>query len=311
MPRLFRKTSGRPSRTLAAAVAPEGAEELDGWAAACRRWAPVVILARFAAKLPGQLFAIIGTPRASGQQLAAGAPVGVAQAVSRAGAAAGSATTTQLNAGPPLHACAAAAAAAACLGRPAACRQQQRRLRVACLAAKRQMESPFAHGAQLGKPKLPLTWENVEAVLEELRPYLQNDGGDCQILEIEGPIVHLEMQGSCSSCSSSAITLKNGIETTLLDRIPEIFEVVAEMPGSETPTEEGVEKILSSIRPFLSVSGGTIELVELLTPNDDLPSITLGMTGPPQRNTSVKTEVIRRIRSMYAQALIEIVGDEE
>mmetsp|Transcript_90829 Transcript_90829/g.293906 ORF Transcript_90829/g.293906 Transcript_90829/m.293906 type:complete len:176 (+) Transcript_90829:3-530(+) len=175
------------------------------------------------------------------------------------------------------------------------------------------MESPFKEGAQLGKSKLSLSWDNVELVLNELRPYLQNDGGDCKILEIEGPMVRLEMQGSCSSCSSSAITLKMGIERTLLDRIPEIFEVVAEMPGSETPTEEGVEAILGTIKPFLSASGGTIELVELDL-GDEVnaqPNIVLGMTGPAQRNNSVKMEVIRRVRSTYAQALIEIIGDED
>jgi len=181
-------------------------------------------------------------------------------------------------------------------------------------AAKVEMVSPFAEGAQVGKPKLPLSPENVELVLDELRPYLQNDGGDCEVIEIDGPIVRLEMQGSCSSCSSSAITLKNGIEKTLLDRIPEIAEVIAEMPGSETPTEEGIEKVLSSMRPFLSVTGGTVELVELNVGDvsaGDLPEITIGMTGPPQRNKSVRMEVLKRMRQTYGQAIIEVVGDED
>lgn len=180
-------------------------------------------------------------------------------------------------------------------------------------AAKVQMQSPFAEGAQVGKPKLPLTMENVELVLDELRPYLQNDGGDCRVVEIDGPVLRLEMQGSCSSCSSSAITLKMGIERTLLDRIPEIFEVVAEMPGTVTPTEEGIEKVLSTIRPFLSVSGGTIELVELDLGEglNALPSITLGMTGPAQRNKSVRMEVVRRVRFIYGQALVEVIGDDD
>mmetsp|Transcript_36106 Transcript_36106/g.71430 ORF Transcript_36106/g.71430 Transcript_36106/m.71430 type:complete len:341 (+) Transcript_36106:59-1081(+) len=177
------------------------------------------------------------------------------------------------------------------------------------------MESPFKEGnaAQAGRPKLPLTLENVELVLDELRPYLQKDGGDCEVTELEGPILRLEMQGSCSSCSSSAITLKRGIEATLLDRIPELHEVIAEMPGMETPTEEGIEQVLDTIQPFLSVSGGTIELVELFLGEElnSQPTVTLGMTGPPQKNASIKMEVIRRVKFKYAQAIVEIIGDED
>eukprot|EP00913_Durusdinium_trenchii_P033523 g31383.t1 len=77
------------------------------------------------------------------------------------------------------------------------------------------------------------------------------------------PILRLEMQGSCASCSSSAITVKMGIERTMLDRFPEIYEVEAVMPGFKVPTEEGIEEVLSTIGPFLSVSGGSIELIEL------------------------------------------------
>lgn len=160
---------------------------------------------------------------------------------------------------------------------------------------------------------MPLTLENVELVLDSLRPYLRSDGGDCVVVEIEGPIVQLEMQGSCASCAQSAVTLRMGIEKTLLARIPEIAEIIAIMPGSETPTEEGVEKVLKSMRPFLSVSGGTIELVELDVGDgvNDLPTITLGITGPAQRNKSVRNEILKRTRQLYGQAIIEIVGDED
>jgi len=160
---------------------------------------------------------------------------------------------------------------------------------------------------------LPLTEENVEYVLDLVRPTLQADGGDCQVIEIEGPIVRLEMQGSCSSCSSSAITLKNGIEKALYTKIPEIYQIIAELPGSEPPTEEGVEEILDSVRPFLSATGGSIELVELGYEGEyeDLPTITLGMTGPAQRNRSVKMDIIKRVRKAYAQAIVEILNEDD
>ncbi|MFP4134580.1 MAG: NifU family protein [Halothece sp.] len=73
--------------------------------------------------------------------------------------------------------------------------------------------------------KLALTEENVEKVLEELRPYLMADGGNVDLVEIEGPIVKLKLQGACGSCPSSAMTLKMGIERRLREFIPEIAEV--------------------------------------------------------------------------------------
>lgn len=72
---------------------------------------------------------------------------------------------------------------------------------------------------------LALTKENVEKVLDELRPYLMADGGNVELNDIDGPIVKLRLQGACGSCPSSAMTLKMGIERRLREYIPEIAEV--------------------------------------------------------------------------------------
>ncbi|RFP59632.1 MAG: NifU family protein [Limnothrix sp. CACIAM 69d] len=72
---------------------------------------------------------------------------------------------------------------------------------------------------------LPLTVENVETTLDELRPYLMADGGNVQLVEIDGPIVKLRLQGACGSCPSSAMTLRMGIERRLKEVIPEIAEI--------------------------------------------------------------------------------------
>jgi len=72
---------------------------------------------------------------------------------------------------------------------------------------------------------LALTPENVETVLDELRPYLMADGGNVELAEVDGPIVRLRLQGACGSCPSSAMTLKMGIERRLREYIPEIAEV--------------------------------------------------------------------------------------
>ncbi|MDJ0636051.1 MAG: NifU family protein [Xenococcaceae cyanobacterium MO_188.B29] len=72
---------------------------------------------------------------------------------------------------------------------------------------------------------LALTQDNVENVLDELRPYLMADGGNVELVEIDGPIVKLRLQGACGSCPSSTMTLKMGIERRLREKIPEIAEV--------------------------------------------------------------------------------------
>ncbi|MEM6425650.1 MAG: NifU family protein [Cyanobacteria bacterium P01_H01_bin.119] len=72
---------------------------------------------------------------------------------------------------------------------------------------------------------LALTTENVEQVLDDLRPYLMADGGNVELVELDGPVVKLRLQGACGSCPSSAMTLRMGIERRLREFIPEIAEV--------------------------------------------------------------------------------------
>lgn len=72
---------------------------------------------------------------------------------------------------------------------------------------------------------MELTSENVEKVLDELRPYLMSDGGNVELVELDGPVVKLRLQGACGSCPSSTMTLRMGIERKLRESIPEIVEV--------------------------------------------------------------------------------------
>ena len=72
---------------------------------------------------------------------------------------------------------------------------------------------------------LILNNENVETILDEMRPYLISDGGNVELVEIDGPIVKLRLQGACGSCPSSTMTLRMGIERRLRDAIPEIEEI--------------------------------------------------------------------------------------
>jgi Fe-S cluster biogenesis protein NfuA len=66
----------------------------------------------------------------------------------------------------------------------------------------------------------------VQEVIDKLRPFIQRDGGDLDLVDIEDGIVKVRLMGACGSCPSSTITLKAGIERALMEEIPEVKEVV-------------------------------------------------------------------------------------
>ncbi len=68
----------------------------------------------------------------------------------------------------------------------------------------------------------------VEEALEQIRPYLKADGGNVTLIEItDDKIVKLELLGACKSCAMSAMTMKSGIEESIMRAAPEIKGVVA------------------------------------------------------------------------------------
>ncbi|THE09868.1 NifU family protein [Bacillus timonensis] len=67
--------------------------------------------------------------------------------------------------------------------------------------------------------------EQVQEVLDKLRPFLLRDGGDCDLVDVEDGVVKLRLLGACGSCPSSTITLKAGIERALLEEVPGVVEV--------------------------------------------------------------------------------------
>jgi Fe-S cluster biogenesis protein NfuA len=71
-------------------------------------------------------------------------------------------------------------------------------------------------------------FQRVDKALDGIRPYLQADGGNVQLLEVtSGMVVRLKLLGSCENCSMSMMTMKAGIEKTIQKAIPEIVRVEA------------------------------------------------------------------------------------
>jgi len=69
--------------------------------------------------------------------------------------------------------------------------------------------------------------EKVEAALAEIRPQLQADGGDVELVDVTDGTVKVKLKGACSGCPMAAMTLKEGIEQIIKKQVPEIVEVVS------------------------------------------------------------------------------------
>jgi Fe-S cluster biogenesis protein NfuA len=87
--------------------------------------------------------------------------------------------------------------------------------------------------------------DRVAGALEEMRPYLDTHGGDVRLLGVEDGVVRLQLQGSCSGCPSSAVTLKHGIEEAIYAAAPDIDRIEAEdAPAAETSSLIQIENLV-------------------------------------------------------------------
>ncbi|KAI6704632.1 hypothetical protein NL676_007594 [Syzygium grande] len=142
--------------------------------------------------------------------------------------------------------------------------------------------------------ELPLTAENVESVLDEIRPYLISNGGNVALHEIDGNVVRLKLQGACGPCPSSVMTMKMGIERCLMEKIPKIV-AVEPIAGEETGlemNEENIEKVLEEIRPYLvGAAGRSLELVAI-----EEPIVKVRITSPTAGVMTVRVAVTQKLR---------------
>jgi Fe-S cluster biogenesis protein NfuA len=69
--------------------------------------------------------------------------------------------------------------------------------------------------------------EKVEAVLDQIRPALQADGGNVELVDVKDGTVSVKLTGHCAGCPMSTMTLKNGIERILKEKLPEVKQVIS------------------------------------------------------------------------------------
>ncbi len=68
--------------------------------------------------------------------------------------------------------------------------------------------------------------DRINEILNKLRPYLIDDGGNIEFVKFQDGIVYVHLSGACSHCHMMDYTLKEGIESVLIDEIPEVKEVI-------------------------------------------------------------------------------------
>ena len=70
--------------------------------------------------------------------------------------------------------------------------------------------------------------KRIIEVLDRIKPYLENDGGSVKFNRFENGVVYVTMTGACSNCELATYTLEDGIESALINEIPEVIKVVNE-----------------------------------------------------------------------------------
>lgn len=70
--------------------------------------------------------------------------------------------------------------------------------------------------------------KRIKDVIEKVRPYLQNDGGDVEFRRYENGVVYVKLVGACSNCPMAQMTLQDGIENAIISEIPEVIKVIGE-----------------------------------------------------------------------------------
>jgi len=83
----------------------------------------------------------------------------------------------------------------------------------------------------------------VEKALTEIRPFLNSDGGDIELISVEDNIVRVRLSGACVSCSVNQMTLKSGVEMTIKKYVPEIVQVINVSPLETSIEADNIESL--------------------------------------------------------------------
>ncbi|GER55156.1 NifU-like protein [Striga asiatica] len=109
-----------------------------------------------------------------------------------------------------------------------------------------------------------LTAENVDKVLENVRPYLIADGGNVDVVSVEDGVVSLKLQGACESCPSSTTTMKMGIERVLKEKFGDAIKDICQVNDEQVTETTAVNRHLDILRPAIKNFGGSVEVLSVV-----------------------------------------------
>jgi len=110
-----------------------------------------------------------------------------------------------------------------------------------------------------------LTPQNVDMVLEDVRPYLIADGGNVDVVSVDDGVISLKLQGACGSCPSSTTTMKMGIEKVLKEKFGDAVKDIRQVDDEQIreTTVEAVNGHLDILRPAIKNYGGSVEVLSV------------------------------------------------
>uniref|UniRef100_A0A7S0WI97 NIF system FeS cluster assembly NifU C-terminal domain-containing protein n=1 Tax=Pyramimonas obovata TaxID=1411642 RepID=A0A7S0WI97_9CHLO len=171
--------------------------------------------------------------------------------------------------------------------------------------------SPFVSddkAANTRKKYDELTKDNVEEVLDTIRPYLIADGGNIEVVTIDpAGIVSLKLQGACGSCESSQATMKNGVEKILFESFGDLLKTVQEVrDGIPLATVNYVNQFLDKLRPAIANYGGSVECTSV---EDGVANIKY--KGPEMIAAGIRDAVKERFEDLENVVVLILPSEEQ
>jgi len=153
------------------------------------------------------------------------------------------------------------------------------------------VESPGLYSAQT----FDLTPQNVDLVLEDVRPFLIADGGNVDVVSVEDGVVSLKLQGACTSCPSSSTTMTMGIERVLKEKFGDALKDIRQVFDEEVKqiTVEAVNAHLDILRPAIKSYGGSVEV--LLVEGEDC---VVNYVGPESIGMGIRAAIKEKFKDI-------------
>lgn len=136
-----------------------------------------------------------------------------------------------------------------------------------------------------------LNAENVDKVLDDVRPYLIADGGNIDVVSVDDGIVSLKLQGACGSCPSSTTTMKMGVERVLKEKFGDAIKDISQVDGSQgqATSVDSVNAHLDILRPAINNYGGSVQVISIVG-GDCL----VKYVGPPTIGSGIQAAIKER-----------------